>query len=809
MPRRRSRFTYYRRRATVLLLPLLLVAGTVLVLRERGQRASADPPVHGQDDAAPIEVPTTVPAPTTTAPTPSTLEPDPIVPGQASHLVPSAPTSVWAAAVAAGPAIAVPVLGQAGVPGSGVSAVALGVTVTGAGGSGQVTVTATARAVPPSPTVDLAAAGDTGSGFVIVPVGADGAVALSSTVDATVSLDVEGWFLPSATGAADGRFVTVAPARILDTTLGTSPLDLPLLGDRAAAGLPPAGVEAVVLQLTARDGEPPGQVTAWPAGQPQPDATTVTVPAAGSTSSNLALVPLGTDGAVTVRSSGQTHLAVDVLAWVTDAANAVTTEGLFLPLPAARVVDTANGDGGPLDVRLRRDVTIGDRGGLPPFGAQAALGKVSAAGPADSGAVTLYPGGTARPDTPTLHVRGDGRPTTSSAWLRLGQRGTLSAWADARTDLVVDVAGYVIGHPVAPDPAVAPTAPSAAGAESWPEFDAVVDQFVRAYGVPAASVAVAKDGRVVYARAYGTADPISGVPARVDSRFRYASMSKVLTSAVVLQLVQAGQLSLDDHVFSVLARSVPLPPGADGRLDDITIRDLLDHTSGLAATPDVFFNRAGVAPQSCHEAAQWIATRGLAGIPGAGFSYVNMNFCLLSLVVEAVTGEPYLQALQERVLDERGVHDVGQGHSAALVPGEVAHANGAPWEPGVGWFMESLLGAGGLVGTPTDLVRVVDGLDPGRPGEHLLDPVTYLQMLTPGPGGWGLGVRLFGGGTFGHTGSLASSRGMVVHQADGVTWAITTNGSFGDHGSVLYGVMSRAIATVGAWPTWDLSPDLP
>ena len=70
-------------------------------------------------------------------------------------------------------------------------------------------------------------------------------------------------------------------------------------------------------------------------------------------------------------------------------------------------------------------------------------------------------------------------------------------------------------------------------------------------------------------------------------------------------------------------------------------------------------------------------------------------------------------------------------------------------------------------------------------------------------------VRLFGGATFGHTGSLASTRDMVVHQADGITWAITTNGSFGDHGSVLYSVMSHALATVGAWPAYDLSPDLP
>src|SRR5262249_46397220 len=168
--------------------------------------------------------------------------------------------------------------------------------------------------------------------------------------------------------------------------------------------------------------------------------------------------------------------------------------------------------------------------------------------------------------------------------------------------------------------------------------DGVIEQFLRNYGVPGASVAVAKDGRLVYARAYGTTDPATGAPTRVDSRFRYASMSKVVTTALVLQLVQAGQLSLGDPLFSVLPHPVPLPPGADGRLNDITVRELLGHTSGLPAYPDPIFNKGGVAAPTCQAAAEWVVTRGLVSTPGAGFSYVNLNFCLLSLVVEAVTG---------------------------------------------------------------------------------------------------------------------------------------------------------------------------
>jgi CubicO group peptidase (beta-lactamase class C family) len=382
--------------------------------------------------------------------------------------------------------------------------------------------------------------------------------------------------------------------------------------------------------------------------------------------------------------------------------------------------------------------------------------------------------------------------------LRLGQRGTLSLWSDATADVEVDVAGYVIGRPAVPDPVVASAAPGAQGSDSLPAFDGLITDFLRADGVPGASVAVAVDGRIVYARAYGTADPATGAPVDVDSRFRLASLSKVLTGAAVLNLAQAGRLNLDAPAFPLIAGAVPVPPGADGRLGQVTMRDLLDHTSGLPASPDVFFGEGSLFPKSCADAARWVVTRPLVADPGTRFSYVNMNYCVLSLVVEAVTGQPYLTALQHLVLDPRGVHDVALGASDHPAAGEVASPTGNPATPGVGWFMESLLGAGGLIGTPADLVRVVDGLDPAKPGEHLLAPDEYAAMATPGPGGWGLGVRLFEPGTYGHTGSLAGARAMAVHQANGVTWAITTNGSFGDHGSVLYSVMSRALATVAA-----------
>jgi D-alanyl-D-alanine carboxypeptidase len=360
---------------------------------------------------------------------------------------------------------------------------------------------------------------------------------------------------------------------------------------------------------------------------------------------------------------------------------------------------------------------------------------------------------------------------------------------------------------------VAPAAPTPTGSASWPNFDGTIEAFLRNYGVDSASVAVAKDGRLVYVHAYGTSDPATGAPTRVDDRFRFASLTKVITTAAILRLVDAGRLDLDAPVLRILGARLPLPAGGDGRWNAVTTRELLGHDSGIPGSPDPFFNEAaGFAPggaKTCQEAANWAVGRGLSSNPGTRFAYANMNFCLLGLVVEQVTGKPYLDAVRLLALDPVGAARVATGSTKGRLPGEVSHADTNPDAPGDGWFMESLLGAGSLVGTPTDLVKVLDGLDPSKPGNHLISTSTYGGMISPGPGSWGLGVRIFDTGFYGHTGSLASARSMAVHQPDGVTWAITTNGNFGDHGSVLFSVMSRALGTVAAWPAYDLTGDVP
>jgi hypothetical protein len=109
------------------------------------------------------------------------------------------------------------------------------------------------------------------------------------------------------------------------------------------------------------------------------------------------------------------------------------------------------------------------------------------------------------------------------------------------------------------------------------------------------------------------------------------------------------------------------------------------------------------------------------------------------------------------------------------------------------------------------MVRFLDRL-----GDGTLVRSSTLATMKAAPayvsatGWWGLGLRAFdNGASFGHTGSLKNARGMEMHRADGITWAVLVNGTFPDHADQLSALMARALATVPSWPAVDLAGDVP
>lgn len=313
----------------------------------------------------------------------------------------------------------------------------------------------------------------------------------------------------------------------------------------------------------------------------------------------------------------------------------------------------------------------------------------------------------------------------------------------------------------------------------WAAFDAALSRRL----VPAnwsAGVAVMVDGEVVHAAAYGERAP--GDPAAPTDRFRVASISKTITAIVAMQLVEEGLLGLDDPIGAVVAGYVGVQPG-DPDVNALTLRRLLSHTSGFPRAEGVFFSNGAA---SCADA----AARALAGsLPAtAGYRYSNMNYCVVGLLIEAVTGMTYERVVHARLLTPLGIEGMRLTSTYEVGPDEVVH-HPSPNRN----FMETLGAAGAWNATPTDLVRILNSIDPDTSGWKALSPESMQAMQPPAHGGYGLGLIRYPNG-WGHTGTIQNTHAMVLAQDDGLTWAVTVAGDYPSESSDLARIIHGALA---------------
>ena len=356
--------------------------------------------------------------------------------------------------------------------------------------------------------------------------------------------------------------------------------------------------------------------------------------------------------------------------------------------------------------------------------------------------------------------------------------------------------GYAIDRvTIAPLPppggSAAPETPILTG---WAAFDATLNSSILGGGSDAVSVAVSIDGEIVHQAAMGARVPDTFDAVATTDKFRIASISKAITATTMLQLVEEGLVGLDDPIGSIVAEAVGVSSPSAG-VADLTVRQLLTHTSGFAQFESVFFrNQVG----SCEEAAVVGVTRSLQG---ASFRYSNMNYCVLGLLIEQLTDQPYEQVVYERLLTPLGISGMRLAPTYDPGPGEVAHRS----VPGRN-YMEVLGAAGAWVASPTDIVTIFDSLDLNTPGWKPLEADTIAAMKTAvndplAPDrGYGMGLILYGGGAAGHTGTIESTHAMVLDRADNVTWAVTVSGENPSDTVRLAGIVDRAFAAGGFLP---------
>ena len=343
-------------------------------------------------------------------------------------------------------------------------------------------------------------------------------------------------------------------------------------------------------------------------------------------------------------------------------------------------------------------------------------------------------------------------------------------------------------------PVVTALGPGVLEGVDWQVFDDRIAPPLISSGAIAVSIAVAKDGRLVHEAAYGVADPATAEPVTTASRFRIASISKVLTATVALQLVDDGLLQLDAPVLAPLAAQFGVPL-TDPRMEQVTLRHLLSHTSGFADFSEEFFRGDAV---GCEDATIAGFANPLSGSPGQSANYSNMNFCIVGLLIELATADSYEAAVYDRLLTPLGITEMRVTGNNDVRPGEVVH----PGDPGRN-FMEVLGGAGSWVATAADLVAIVDSLDTSRPGWHPISPALADEMQGRTEAGrlakgyrFGLGLLLFGDG-WGHTGTLQNAHSMVLHRADGFTYAIVVSGSAPSESNDLARFADRGFEAIG------------
>ena len=248
--------------------------------------------------------------------------------------------------------------------------------------------------------------------------------------------------LSTPTVAADGIGTTVDGRYSSIGTVGSGDqFDVVVVG---RGGVPTSGVAAVALNVTATEATAPSFLTVYATGQPRPSTSTLNF-VAGQTVANTVVVPVGTDGQVTVFNySGAVNVVIDVLGWFPTGSSfhAVTPARLTDTRPGYPTIDATAAGAGPLTPGGVRVVPVAGRGGVPASGAASVVLNVTETNPTASSFFTVWASGTPRPATSNLNMV-PGQTAANMVVAPLGADGDVDVYNyDGSVDLVVDVLGW-------------------------------------------------------------------------------------------------------------------------------------------------------------------------------------------------------------------------------------------------------------------------------------------------------------------------------------------------------------------------------
>jgi len=268
------------------------------------------------------------------------------------------------------------------------------------------------------------------------------------------------------------------------------------------------------------------------------------------------------------------------------------------------------------------------------------------------------------------------------------------------------------------------------------------------------SLTIAKDGRLLYARAIGYSQ-INGSerkPATTATRYRVGSITKMFTAAMIFQFVEEGKLKLSD----TLDKFFPQIPNAG----KITIAHILAHRSGIHDfIKETDFRAWSLNPRTQDETLAFIAKGKPDFEPGEKRSYSNAGYVLLGFVVEKLDGKPYHEALKKRITGKLGLKDTyrGWGKTDVSKKESFSYSYAEDWKQYDEMDLSVPGGAAAIVSTPSDLAKFIQALFDGK----LISQENVDQMKN------GMGMSSsppLGGKTFyGHQGGTDGFRTLLLY----------------------------------------------
>jgi len=372
---------------------------------------------------------------------------------------------------------------------------------------------------------------------------------------------------------------------------------------------------------------------------------------------------------------------------------------------------------------------------------------------------------------------------------------------------------------------------------SGKEFEGVektINSFLRKWSIAGASVAIAKDGKLVFARGFGYSDTASSAEIQPYSQFRIASISKLITAVGIMKLCEEGKISLNDKVFGTdgILNDPYFSDPKDKRVLDITVAHLLSHEAGWTQRygdqmfmPMLIAEKMGVHPPAdIKTIVRFALNKRLHFTPGTGRSYSNLGYSILGLIIEKVSAMSYEDFCRRTILEPLGIYDmrIAGNLLSEKAPFEVTYyepsdvalkpsiyGTGDMVSPSYGGNdIRALGGAGAWLATTPDLMRLllaVDGFQ-SRPDILGNQSIRFMTDNDNGfaPVGWKATID---NGTWWRTGSFPGTAGMMKRQSDGISWVVLFNSSAWN-GPEIYSyinnMMYRVLSQIKSWPEYDL-----